>query len=295
MTYTCFELLRKLEMCPDGLALRSIVFRDVSPDILVEDGLAMSDGVRLYITEAGKDALEPYRVRRAVILAAGFGSRLHPITERIPKPLITVNGVRIIDTILDALLAAGISEIYIVRGHLASAFDVLLEKYPTLTLVDNPDYARANNLFSALRVKDRLQNAYVLDADLIITDPDIIRKYEYQSNYLGLWRDSDDDWVYQLEEDDVTIRVLCYGGKDCYHAFGLAYWDAEDGKRLSQDISQTALLPEAQELFWDEVPLRHCRKNYRVALRPCKEGSILEIDTLSELAAADPSYGRFLR
>ena len=65
--------------------------------------------VREYeVTESGLAILEPYRVKRAVFLTAGFGSRLRPLTLKTPKPLICVNGVRIIDTLLDAVIAAGI-------------------------------------------------------------------------------------------------------------------------------------------------------------------------------------------
>ena len=62
------------------------------------------------ITNAGIAALEPYRAKRAIFIAAGFGSRLVPITFNTPKPLVRVHGVRIIDTLLDACLAAGINE-----------------------------------------------------------------------------------------------------------------------------------------------------------------------------------------
>jgi DNA-binding transcriptional MocR family regulator len=68
------------------------------------------------ITSAGKSSLEPYRVKRAVFIAAGFGSRLVPITLNTPKPLVRVKGVRIIDTLLDAVCAIGITDIIIVRG-----------------------------------------------------------------------------------------------------------------------------------------------------------------------------------
>ena len=78
------------------------------------------------ITSEGCSALEPYRVQRAIFVAAGFGSRLVPVTLNTPKPLVRVNGVRIIETLLDAVVNAGIEEIYIVRGYLGDQFDLLL-------------------------------------------------------------------------------------------------------------------------------------------------------------------------
>ena len=49
------------------------------------------------ITNDGVNALEPYRAKRAIFIAAGFGTRLVPITFNTPKPLVRVHGVRIID------------------------------------------------------------------------------------------------------------------------------------------------------------------------------------------------------
>ena len=84
------------------------------------------------VSEEGYAALEPYRVKKAVILAAGFGSRLVPVTLNTPKPLVRVKGKRIIDGLLDALLAVGIDDITLVRGYLKEEFDVLLNKYPMI-------------------------------------------------------------------------------------------------------------------------------------------------------------------
>ena len=102
--------------------------------------LVNQKGDVLGITDAGLAALEPYRVKRAVILAAGFGSRMMPATADRPKPMVTVNGVRIIDTLLDALTAVGITDITLVRGYQKERFDELLPKYPFLKLVDNDIY-----------------------------------------------------------------------------------------------------------------------------------------------------------
>ena len=128
------------------------------------------------ITEAGYAALEPYRVKRAIFIAAGFGSRLVPITFNTPKPLVRVHGQRIIDSLLDACLEAGIDEIYIVRGYLSEQFDQLLYKYPMIKFLENPVYNEANNISSALVARYLLSNAYVFEADLLISNPKIIKK-----------------------------------------------------------------------------------------------------------------------
>ena len=64
------------------------------------------------------------KITRAIIMAAGKGTRMHPITETIPKPLIRVHSKRMIDTIIDALHENGIYEIYVVVGYLKEAFKI---------------------------------------------------------------------------------------------------------------------------------------------------------------------------
>ena len=145
------------------------------------------------ITEYGLEALEPYRVRRAVFLAAGFGSRLVPVTLNTPKPLVRVKGTRMIDTMLDAVYAAGIEEVVVVRGYLGEQFDQLLYKYPGIRFVENPLYNETNNISSALCVRNLLQNAYVMDADLVLYNQSLITKYQYASNYLGVPVERTDD------------------------------------------------------------------------------------------------------
>lgn len=104
------------------------------------------------ITPRGIAALEPYRVQRAVLLTAGFESRLLPVTVNTPMPLARVNGVRIIDRLIDAVISAGIDEIYVVRGYLAEEFDQLLTKYPNIRFIENPLYGSTNNIATCLRM-----------------------------------------------------------------------------------------------------------------------------------------------
>lgn len=250
------------------------------------------------ITAAGMDALEPYRVRRAVILAAGFGSRLVPITLNTPKPLVRVNGVRIIDTILDAIVAAGIHEIVIVRGYLSEQFDQLLYKYPMIRFVENPAYNEANNISSAMCVRYLLKNAYVLEADLLLRNPKIIKKYHYASNFCGIPVKRSDDWCVTVKNGVIQSQkiggeitpALEKEGVSLYQQIGISYWTEDDGGRLAEHIKAAFEMPGGKERYWDQIPFVVYPQSYKVEVRPCADTDITEIDTFRELKAIDKIY-----
>lgn len=239
-------------------------------------------------TPAGVEVMEPYRVRRAIFLAAGFGSRLVPITFNTPKPLVRVHGRRIIDSLLDACLAAGIEEIYLVRGYLAEQFDQLRYQYPMIRFLENPVYNEANNISSAMCARHLLSNAYVLEADLVLAQPRLIRPYQYRSNFLAIPKDRTDDWCFDVEDGIITGEKI--GGEHCWQMVGISYWDKLDGEKLERDLKEVYETPGGRERYWEQVPLVFRRENYQVSVRPCRDGDVTEIDTFRELKAFDKSY-----
>ena len=243
------------------------------------------------ITQQGLDALEPYRVKRAIFLAAGFGSRMVPITFNTPKPLVRVHGVRMIDTLLDAVVAAGIPEIVIVRGYLGEQFDQLLYKYPQIKFVENPIYNEANNISSAMCVRYLFQNAYVLEADLVLSNPSLIRKYEYSSNFLGIPMEVTDDWCLHTDNNGIIIEEAV-GGRNCHQMVGISYWDAEAGAQLANDLNEVYTSPGGKERYWEQTALVYKKDHYAVSVRECSIDDIVEIDSFNELKRIDPLYAK---
>jgi CTP:phosphocholine cytidylyltransferase-like protein len=294
VTRSQFELLRLLEglKSDESLTQRAIARKTgfslgtVNKTLLQlgEAGLAE----RNRISPKGREALEPYRVKRAIFLAAGFGSRLVPITLNTPKPLIRVKGSRIIDSLLDAVYAAGIGEVLVVRGYLGEQFDQLLYKYPALKFLENPSYNESNNISSAMCVRYQLQNAYVLESDLLLRNPRLIAKYQYASNYLGVPADRTDDWCFETRGGIITkLRI---GGRNCHHMFGISYWNAEDGAKMAEHIRQVFEMPGGRERYWDQVALEYFIKDYEIEVRECTFDDIVEIDTFSDLKKLDETY-----
>ena len=242
------------------------------------------------VTAKGLEALEPYRVKRAVIMAAGFGSRLVPITLNTPKPLVRVKGKRIIDSLLDAVVSAGIEEIYIVRGYLAEQFDQLLKKYPKIVFIENPVYNETNNISSAYMARHFLKNSYVFEADLLLYNPKLITKYQYATNYLAVPTDRTEDWCFVTDSTGV-IKSLQVGGTDCCHLYGISYWTEEDGAKLGAHLEHVYNeVPGGKERFWDQVVFDCFPADYKVRVRECSFSDIVEIDTFNELKRLDSSY-----
>lgn len=292
MTEKEFDVLSILESHRAKLSQRELA-KDIgvsvgtinSTLVTLEESGYVENGI---ITEKGIAALEPYRVKRAVFIAAGFGSRLVPITLNTPKSLIRVKGERIIDSMLDAVIKAGIEEIIIVRGYLSEQFDQLLYKYPNIKFIENLAYNETNNISSAMCARFNLSNAYILEADILLKNPELIKKYQYCSNYCGVKCDSTDDWCLSANKGRVT--GVSVGGVNGYRMVGISYWTEKDGKHLSECIEKVYKMPGGKERYWDNVPLTYFINDFDIHIRECSFDDFVEIDTYNELKALDSVY-----
>ena len=115
-----------------------------------ERGLLVDDARLGYVlTEQGLSYLAPYKVEKAVILAAGFGSRFVPLTYETPKGLLKVFGEPMIERQIKQLHEAGITDISIMVGYLKEKFEYLTDLYG-VKLIYNPEYSTRNTISTVL-------------------------------------------------------------------------------------------------------------------------------------------------
>lgn len=236
---------------------------------------------------------ENHLVKQAIILAAGIGKRMQPLTYKIPKPLVRVNGVRMIDTVVNGLRENGITEIYVVVGYLKEQFYEWSRKRGDVTIIENPYYDTCNNISSLYIAREYLEDCLIMDGDQIIHNPKILDPHFSVSGYNAVWCEGNtNEWLMNVE-DGLVKRCSRTGGAHGWQLYSISRWKEEDGKRLKKHLEQEFESGNRQ-IYWDDVAMFCHFSEYRLGIREMKSTDITEIDGIAELVAIDNSYSKYM-
>ena len=220
---------------------------------------------------------------RAIILAAGMGTRLRPITLTTPKSLIEVAGTSLIERQIEFLRAKGIEDIIVVTGYLADKFDFLKDQYG-VTLIHNDQYESYNNFYTMYLVRHYLSDAYVIDADNFLVDNFLLSVPE-SSLYFGVAKEGFmDEWVLHYQQDDLRVTAITVESGQGRILSGVSYWSAKDGQHLQQLIERYYQEADYANLYWDDV-VKDNLANLDVHVYPIEGHQTFEIDSLEDLEA----------
>lgn len=242
----------------------------------------------LHVTESGLSALEPYRVKNAVIMAAGLSSRFAPISYERPKGVLKVRGEVLIERQIRQLQEAGVNDITVVVGYKKEEFFYLGDLFG-IDIVVNPDYASRNNNSTIKRVASKLGNTYICSSDDYFTS-NPFEKYVYEAYYASVYVEGDtDEYCLQTKGKDGLITGVGIGGADSWIMLGHVYWDAGFSARFLEILEEVYDDPDTAGKLWEDVYLDHIGQ-LRMVKREYASGDIWEFDSLDELREFDPDF-----
>ena len=191
---------------------------------------------------------------QALILAAGTGSRLKQYTEKIPKCMVPVNGVPMIERAIDSLIAAGIKRLYIGLGYksevlkdfLLTTFDEKRRNGMKIDFVENPVYDKTNNIYSLYLARAVLEqdDTLLLESDVVFGKSlisDLIAADYENLAVISHYEEWMDGTCTVLDRDD---NILDFIGKNAQHPADVdKYYKTVNIYKFSKNFATMYYLP----------------------------------------------------
>jgi L-glutamine-phosphate cytidylyltransferase len=225
----------------------------------------------------------------AIILAAGMGTRLRPLTNEVPKALVTVVSESFFERQVRLLRLQGIHDITVITGYRAEAF-LPWHSESGLHFVHNDHYHDKNNLYSMYLVRDRLADTVVLDGDVWIGEQVIPSRSPDTSRwYVGHRASMTNEWAVVQNAAGRVSRIDVRSGAG-WILTGVSYWSQQDGPYLSSVMEGFMHRPDAAELYWDEAP-RSALPVLDIHAEALEPEDWTEVDTFDELMTLRSTLG----
>ncbi|OAT81600.1 CTP--phosphocholine cytidylyltransferase [Bacillus sp. MKU004] len=218
---------------------------------------------------------------RAIILAAGLGSRLRPLTNNKPKALVEVDGVPMVERQIQFLQEKEIKEIVILTGYLREKFEYLVPKY-NVELVHNDKYDLYNNIYSLYLVKDFLPGAYVIEGDIYLNRNVFDETINTSTYFCPLRKQFTSEWILQHTPNGKVTGISVGDGENDYILSGISYWSEKDGEFIKEKLAEAIAARDFKNLYWDDIP-RENFEQLNVSLRPLQHTDLFEIDSVEDL------------
>ncbi|HIT43288.1 TPA: NTP transferase domain-containing protein [Candidatus Avacholeplasma faecigallinarum] len=227
-------------------------------------------------------------IENAIIMAAGLGTRMRPLTYKTPKPLIKVAGKPMIESVIEGLQQNDIRDISIIVGYLAEQFNYLVEKYPGVKLINNPYYNQYNNISSLYVARNELKNTVILDGDQLVMNSKLLKKEFTHSVYAGAEIEQfTDEWIMHSDQEGKILQCDRSGNDHGWRLYSLSKWRAGDSQRLKKRLEEEFEEAHHYDIYWDDIAMFDYFGEFPLYVMPIKANDIIEIDSVEQLRQVD--------
>lgn len=217
---------------------------------------------------------------RAILLAAGMGTRLRPLTFETPKSLVKVNGTPMLERQIEFLKEREIDDIIVVTGYLNEKFEYLKEKYG-VNIVHNDKYDVYNNIYTMFLVKEYLPGSYVIDADVYLYNNFLDNNIQESSYFSAYKNDFKDEWMLEFDDNNKVFNInVCDG--DGYILSGVSFWSERDGEFIVEKLKEIISQGDFDNLYWDDI-VKNNMGELNVYIKKVDSDDCFEIDSLEDL------------
>jgi choline kinase len=242
-------------------------------------------------------------IRNAIILAAGTGSRLKPLTDHAPKCLTEINGVPILVNTLRNLEQTGVSRCTIVVGYLE---DVILSTVGNkfgeieISYILNTRYSSTNDMYSLWLARYALESGCILlEGDIFFKAPTLLRALANNSDrscYLaGRYNGKMDEILISADGHNLIRSIDVLRGKageqsaHHYMSTGILIIQSAYGKLFSQWLADSVHSNDVHLLF-DDVLSEHVHSK-ELYITEVEQKEWVEIDRIEDVAEAELTFG----
>lgn len=230
------------------------------------------------------------KINNAIFFAAGKGTRMAPITNHIPKPLVKINGEPIIERNIKFLHESGIKDISIVVGYLGKHFNYLADKYG-VNIIENDMYEKTNNISSLYVSKDFWGNTLYVEGDIYLKEnifPRMINTIESSNGSIMFGARVDfhiEEWFFNLNEEGFVIDHML--GNASGHSIwtGMYFMTNEMSSEMRNGVG--AWMNNNSEKYAEQYLWTLSNKFKLVEIDNSKYA---ELDNFSDLIKMDDSY-----
>lgn len=240
------------------------------------------------LTSKALNALQPYKVNNAVILAAGASTRFIPLSLEQPKGLYEVRNEKLIERQICQLKQAGIDDITLVLGYKKEMFYYLEDKYQVKFII-NDSFNIKNNIESLRLAQSIISNTYIcVSDDYFMENP--FNQFEYRCFFSGSSTSEKTDEMYAITDSNNRITRLEKGLDGGRILLGHCFFDKQFSQKFFEIVNSVTNNGKYDKAFWEWLVKDYLNSFDNIYFKEFSPNTIFEFDYFDDLRKFDTNY-----